>query len=199
MCFFSSLSFFYEDPSKCSHLTSIFQKNVKMFENSFGISSSQLPSLLEIQNFCFQFSLENKNQSSFKELFIIWKECWIWLISIYEILFNKWFLCFVIWNKKIKNLFNFRKIVESRMEGNLSLFAECWDWNINIIFVQTPQKFLSFILNKWNKQQDDLLKQCIRFLNLIIVCLYLLLYKKSRWKHMVWPFPSKQNKLECCF
>lgn len=102
MSFFSFLSFFYEDPSRYSHLTSIFQKNVDLFEKYLGISS-QLPSLLEIQNFCFYVSLEKQNNISFKEYFNLWKECWILLISVYEILFNKWFLCFVIKNKKIKN------------------------------------------------------------------------------------------------
>ena len=102
MTFFSSLSFIYEDPSRYSYLASIFQKNVDLFEKFLGISS-QLPSLIEIQNFCFYVSLEKQNNISFKEYFNIWKECWILLISVYEILFKKWFLYFVIKTNKIEN------------------------------------------------------------------------------------------------
>ena len=94
--FVSLLSCFYQNQCSYIKLSFIFQINMSKFNKSLG-SLNQLPSYLDIQRFFLASVLKKlcRGNYHFRNFFKKFKECWICLISMYEILHEKSFDTFV--------------------------------------------------------------------------------------------------------
>lgn len=94
--FLSFFSSFYQDKCQFLSLSSIYQQNVDKFDKSFDISNN-IPSLEVLQRFFFTSYMAKQNQRNFefKLFFKMFKECWVCIISIYELLQGKSFDTFV--------------------------------------------------------------------------------------------------------
>ena len=94
--FSSVISFFYQDQTRFNMLSSIFMKNLDMFQNSFRVSF-KLPSELDIKKLLqtsYNAHLQQKN-IEFTLFFNAFKESWVCLISMCEIIHEKSFETFV--------------------------------------------------------------------------------------------------------
>lgn len=104
--FFSVISFFYDGQTRINMLSSIFNKNLDMFQNSFHVSN-KLPSerdIIKLLEISYNAHFQQKN-IEFTLFFNAFKESWFCLISMYEIIHKKSFETFVnVFILKIKYL-----------------------------------------------------------------------------------------------
>jgi len=94
----SIITIFYKDKAKNMYLARVFQKNIKLFETSIGVSET-LPSFSEIEKFLIPCSesQEVKKQLSFHRYFQLNKSFLLCIFSIFEILTARSFDVFVIY------------------------------------------------------------------------------------------------------
>ena len=94
--FSSFLSFFYQDQDHFKALSSLFQENAKKLDKLLK-ATSHFPSCLEMLKFLLTSSQRKPSQKYFelKAFFNMFKECFICLISMNEILLQKSYDTFV--------------------------------------------------------------------------------------------------------
>ena len=94
---YNFVPFFYRNQGIYLRLLFIFQVNLNNFDSSLGLVN-QLPSFFDIQLFFMSscFTKVYETNFEFRNFFKKFKECWICLISMYEILHEKSFVAFVI-------------------------------------------------------------------------------------------------------